>query len=149
MKKTVSYTRAEPYATAFVPQALDRAGRFDPAIRIIRHRWHKLMAAKGVMSVYEERGMNGSWRYGAYSSFYRTLSHDWSAYPAQFLFHNLIGLEILEPGCTKIRLDPKQIGEDYQVICPLPQGEAVVRMENGRARISLPPGTVRAVFSEI
>jgi len=120
--KSINYTEAQPFFTTVVLQALDKSGRFDLALEIIRERWGKRMVSRGATSTYEEWGINGSWRSGQYTRFLRSLSHAWSAHPAEFLIKNLIGLEILEAGCRKVRLQPKKTSFDYLVNYPTPLG---------------------------
>jgi len=37
-------------------------------------------------------------------------------------------------------LNPKEIGVDYIVVCPLPQGEITVEYKGGQSSITLPEG---------
>jgi len=143
LEKKIPFTMAEPFATTFTLQALDRAGRIDLAYKIIRDRWGTWMVDRGASSVYEEWGINGTWRSGEYQGFIRTLSHAWSAGPAEFLIKNTIGLEIMEPGYKKIRLNPKDIGQDYNIIYPLPQGNLIVEFKEKQCSISLPDDVER------
>lgn len=122
VKKTVDYTEAQPFFTTVVLQALDRAGYFNLALDIIRERWGRRMIAKGATSTYEEWGINGSWRTGDYMGFLRSLSHAWSAHPAEFLIKNLIGLEIMEPGCGKVKVSPVEVDFNYEVEFPTLKG---------------------------
>jgi len=121
-KRSISYTEAQPFFTMVVLQALDKVGRFDLALEVIRERWGKRMVERGASSTYEEWGINGSWRSGEYSGFLRSQSHAWSAHPAEFLICNLIGLKILEAGCGKVQLRPKRVSFDYSVVFSTPLG---------------------------
>lgn len=136
--RSITYTEAQPFFTTVVLQALDRVGRFDLALQIIRERWGERMVARGATSTYEEWTMNGSWRYGDFQPIMRTLSHAWSAHPAEFLIRNLLGLEIIEPGCRKVRLRPQSTFFDYDVSFPTPQGSLDVRCRNGEVQINAP-----------
>ncbi len=124
-----------------VLQALDKVGRFDLALRVIRERWGKRMLERGASSTYEEWGINGSWRSGEYSGFLRSQSHAWSAHPAEFLICNLIGLKILEPGCSKVQLRPKKVPFDYSVVFPTPSGPIQVVKKGTDIQKSVPEGT--------
>ena len=86
-------------------------------------------------STFEEWYINGSWRSGEFKGFLRTQSHAWSAHPAEFLIKNLIGLEILKPGCSKVRIDPKNVDFDYKVTYPTPQGKIEVEKKEDDIRI--------------
>ncbi len=140
VEKKQEFTMAEPFAAAFTLRALDLAGHHDLAYKIIHERWCAWMVDKGAASTFEEWGMNGSWRLGYYTSVMRSISHAWSAGPAQFMIQNTIGLQILEPGCMKIKLKPKDIGTDYRIECPIPQGNIAVKWEKGSFTINAPEG---------
>ncbi|MCL2832951.1 MAG: family 78 glycoside hydrolase catalytic domain [Treponema sp.] len=140
INKSIKFTMAEPFAAAITLQALDKAGCTDIACQIIRDRWGAWMADRGATSLNEEWGHNGSWRSGQYLGFMRSFSHAWGAGPAEFLIKNIMGLEIAEPGCGKIRLNPRNIGEDYTAAYPLPQGDIIVRFRDGSYAVTLPDG---------
>jgi alpha-L-rhamnosidase len=136
----IEYVETQPFFCTFALLALTHAGRFDLAIEMVRDRWGRRMVEKGAGSVYEEWGINGSWRNGPYHGFMRTQSHAWSAFPAEFLTRHLIGFEILDPGCTRIRIAPQEIGRDYEVVLPLPQGDLKVTMKGGDYTADTPAG---------
>jgi hypothetical protein len=139
-QKSMPYTEAQPFFTTVVLQALDRVGRSDLALDLIRRRWGERMLARGATSTYEEWGINGSWRSGDYQGFLRTLSHAWSAHPAEFLIRHLAGLEILEPGCGKVALRPRETGFDYDVTFPTPRGPIRVERAGPDTHIAAPDG---------
>lgn len=123
-KGKLPYTaECEPFFTTFVLQALHQVGRMDLALRVIRDRWGRRMLDKGCTSVLEEWSDSGSWRQGDFIGLMRTHSHAWSAAPADFLIRNLMGLDILEPGCRKIRLDPARTEFAWTARFPLPTEE--------------------------
>jgi len=136
--RVVSYTEAQPFFTSVVLQALDRVGRFDLALDLVRARWGERMVERGATSTFEEWGINGSWRSGSYQGFMRTESHAWSGHPAEFLIRNLVGLEILEPGCGRVRVAPKATDFDYKAVYPTPQGKVQVVYEAGVFEIEAP-----------
>lgn len=138
--RSVAYTEAQPFFTTVVLQALDRAGRFDLALEVIRNRWGRRMVERGASSTYEEWGTNGSWRSGEYSGFLRSLSHAWSAHPAEFLIRNVVGVEIAEPGCGKVRLRPRAVPFDYSVALPTPHGPIRVSKSGAEVDVSAPAG---------
>jgi hypothetical protein len=135
-KENISYTETQPYYTTVVLQALDSIERFDLALKIIRDRWGKRMVDRGASSVFEEWYINGSWRSGEFKGFLRTQSHAWSAHPAEFLNKNLIGLEILKPGCKQISVNPKDVDFDYNVVYPTPLGNIEVINEGNQIKIN-------------
>ena len=94
------------------------------------------MVAKGATSVYEEWYQNGSWREGVFSGFMRTHSHAWSACPADFLIRTVLGLEILEPGCRRLRVSPRKTAFDYRVAFPTPLGLVTGECTGGEVKVS-------------
>jgi hypothetical protein len=145
VNKTVSFNEADPFFCSYVIKALAKAGRMDAALDVIKQRWGKRMAEKGMSSTPEEWGMSGSWR-GNYKSargymgIYRSLSHAWSASPAEFLIKNLAGVEIIEPGAGKVKLAPAKTEFNYEVTYPTVKGDINVKCENGKISISKPDG---------
>ena len=137
---------AQPFFMAVVLEGLARHGRRDLAVDLVAKRWGRMLA-RGWDSCGEEWYINGSWRTGTWFGFERTLSHAWSAYAAEFLIRVLPGIEILEPGCTRVRVDPFPADFPYRSVFPLPQGELVVEW-NGTAagdeaaRVTAPEGVV-------
>ncbi|MBM4081473.1 MAG: hypothetical protein FJ278_17350 [Planctomycetes bacterium] len=136
------FTEAQPFFMVVVLQALARLGRHDLALKLIRDRWGQRMVAQGATSCHEEWGINGSWRSGEYAGFLRTLSHAWSACPAEFLIKDLMGLEILEPGCAKVCLRPVKTPFDYKLAYPTPRGVIAVECRNGDIKMTVPTGVV-------
>ncbi|MCX7012747.1 MAG: family 78 glycoside hydrolase catalytic domain, partial [Candidatus Sumerlaeota bacterium] len=140
-KKTVkNYVEAQPFFMIVVLQALERAGRFDLALELIRDRWGGRMVDRGHTTAIEEWYVNGTRRSGPLTGLLRSHSHAWSACPAEFLIRNLMGLEILAPGCRKVRVSPREAPFNYSVAYPTPLGVIRVSRENGRARIAAPKG---------
>lgn len=131
-------TEAQPFFMTVVLAALDRAGRTELALELIRERWGKRMLDKGCTSVLEEWYENGSWRDGDFKGFLRSHSHAWSACPADFLIRALIGLEILEPGCARVRIAATPTQFDYDVSFPTPHGSILVRNIDGEFTAEVP-----------
>lgn len=139
-EESVDYTEAQPFFTSVVLRALDRLGRFDLALRIIRDRWGRRMLDRGATSTFEEWQTNGTWRSGEFRTIMRTHSHAWSAAPAEFLIRHLAGIEIAEPGCATLRVQPRDVDFDYEVTFPTPRGPVRVVREDGRTDVSAPDG---------
>ena len=51
---------------------------------------------------------------------------------------NLIGLEIVEPGCRKVRLNPKDVPFDYEAVYPTPLGAIRVTKRGDEVRTEAP-----------
>jgi len=135
-------TEAQPFFMVVVLQGLQRIGRMDLAIELMKDRWGKRMVDRGATSTYEEWSINGSRRSGAFVPCVRTMSHAWSACPAEFLVRNLMGLEIASPGCEKIRLSPTRLGFDYEAAFPTPKGTVRVICKQGKIETQVPAGVM-------
>ncbi len=136
--RSVSYTEAQPFFTSVVLRALDRVGRFDLALRLVRRRWGRRFADRGFTSTPEEWTINGTWRDGSFKPIMRTLSHAWSAFPAEFLIKHLAGIEILEPGCSRVRARPRDVQFNYTAAFPTPHGPVQIRHADGEFEFSAP-----------
>jgi len=121
-------------------EPLPMIGRFDLAMHVLRDRWGERFIERGYDTCLEEWTHNGSWRSGAWAGFLRTHSHAWSAHPAAFLTARLAGLDIREPGCTTIAVRPADLGVDYTLRVPLPQGVLRVERRGDAVAIDPPPG---------
>ncbi len=132
------YAEAQPFFMTVVLQALARMGRGDLAVELMRKRWGKRMVDEGCTSCHEEWGCNGSWRNGLdnYNGFFRTHSHAWSACPAEFLIKHLAGIEIIEPGGRKVKVNPVFKGVDYRVTYPLVAGSVEVSVANDKVKVA-------------
>jgi hypothetical protein len=133
-------TQAEPFFTSVVLAALDRVDRFDLALEVVRDRWGRRMLDRGATSVFEEWQSNGSFRHGFFTGFYRTHSHAWSAAPAEFLIRNLMGVEIVEPGCRRLRVSPRRTDFDYVATFPTPAGDVTASCRGGEVTVEAPDG---------
>lgn len=97
-----------------------RSGRHDQALTLIERRWGE-MAGSGDRTTWEtfpEFGLaNGPWAT-------RSRCHPFAAYAAGMLVEILAGVEVLAPGCTRIRLRPQvpTTINRCQVRLPTPQG---------------------------
>lgn len=139
-EKSIPYTEAQPFFASVVLQALDKLGRFELCFNIL-DRWIVRMVDRGATSTYEEWGYNGTWRHGdRFVGVLRTQSHAWSAFPAEYLIRYMIGFEILEPGCCKIKIAPKLMEFDYEICCPIPRGLVKVVKQGNDIKVFAPDG---------
>lgn len=79
-----------------------RAGRHAEALALIERRWGEMLAAgdRTTWETFPEYGLaNGAWAT-------RSRCHPFAAYAAGMLMQILAGVEVLEPGCRRIRLRP-------------------------------------------
>ena len=73
-----------------------------------------------------------------YRGFRHSLCHGWASGPTAWLTRFVLGVEILEPGCKKIRVCPHLDGLDWaKGSYPTPFG--VIKLEHKR----LPDGSIR------
>lgn len=139
-RRAVKVTEAQPFFMVVVLEALSRAGRRDLALRLIDERWGGRMVDRGRTSCTEEWYENGSWRDGYWKGFERTHSHAWSAIAAEFLTAGLAGISILEPGCTKMSVDPYRAEFPYEAVYPTPAGDVRVSWDGRNVKIDAPEG---------
>lgn len=135
-----SSVQAEPFFTSVVLRALARYRRHDLAMDIVRDRWVRLMIDHGATSTWEQWSTDGDWRNGPFDGFLRTLSHAWSAYPAEFLVRELLGLRIAEPGCRRITVDPAPAMPDAEITWPTPLGNVHAIHRDGTTILRVPGG---------
>lgn len=142
--RSVKTTEAQPFFMVVVLEALRQRGRTDLALRLIEDRWGKRMVDCGRTSCTEEWYENGSWRDGYWHGFERTHSHAWSSCAAEFLIKGLAGIQILEPGCKKLSINPYHADHSYEVVYPTPHGDLTVKWD-GRQVTSHAPNGVQVV----
>jgi len=138
-KRSVAATEAQPFFMSVVLKALRKRDRTDLALRLIDERWGRRMVDRGYTSCSEEWYVNGSWRDGEWKGFERTLSHAWSAGAAEFLVTGLAGIDILEPGCGRLRVRPYEADFPYEVVYPTPRGDVSVSWNGSEATTDAPP----------
>jgi hypothetical protein len=138
--RATDFVECEPFFAVVALRALRSLGYRDLALDLIRERWGHRMLAQGLVSCTEEWNASGSWRgpEGGYVGIFRSLSHAWSACPAEFLTADLIGLTIREPGCGTVGLDPLVTDFDYRVRYRTPRGTIGVSCRSGQVDIDIP-----------
>lgn len=145
VEKSLKYNiECEPFYSSFMLKALHRINKINIALDLIEERWGKRMVARGETSTTEEWGRNGSFRNpnGGYKGIYRSLSHAWSAFPAEFFIKYLIGLEIVEAGCKKVKLNPFKVKFNYEVVFPTIHGLIKIRKKEDDINIEYPNNIV-------
>lgn len=77
-----------------------------------------------------------------YTQFRHSLCHGWASGPTSFLSQCITGIEILEPGCKKVRVKPELCGFEYiKTKYPTPFGIIEVEAEKGcTPKIIIPDG---------
>lgn len=149
----------------YMLEAMARAGRYDEAMEIIRQFWGGMLDL-GATTFWEDfnldwtadaagiddfvpagrRDIHGDFGEYCYPGFRHSLCHGWASGPTAWLTRHVLGVEVLEPGCRKIRIEP-HLGdlEWAEGSFPTPHGVIVIRHEkrpDGRivSRIEAPKG---------
>ncbi len=123
---------AQPYFMHYVIDAVYKTGFFDEyGLNLIR-KWEKLVNEC-------DKGMKEVW--SDYEGYVVDYSHGWGGTPAYQLPGRISGIEILEPGFKKIRLNPNLYGLDYADIkIPTPYGVINCHITKNGADIAVPDG---------
>ena len=149
----------------YMLEALAMAGEYQTAIDIIRQFWGGMLDM-GATSFWEDfnldwtenafridempvpgkHDIHGDYGDYCYRSFRHSLCHGWASGPTPWLSHHVLGVQVLEPGCRKVRIEP-HLGdlEWAEGSYPTPYGNIRIRAEKGKdgkifARVSRPRG---------
>ena len=124
----------QPYFAHFLLEAIYRSGLREKYTRKVLEQWKEPVREchKGLAEGFYKPEPNYSFDH----------SHAWGGTPAYALPQALSGLEIMEPGYRKIRLDPSLLGlERARVEIPTPYGMIEVAMVAGKEpEIRIPDG---------
>lgn len=146
-------------------EAMARAGDWQGALDIIRGYWGAMLDlgattfwedfnldwlpnAAGIDELVPEgmKDIHGDFGAYCYVGFRHSLCHGWASGPTAWLSHHVLGVEILEPGCAKVRITP-HLGdlEWAEGTFPTPYGPIRVRHERQadgsvHSDISVPDG---------
>ena len=134
----------------YVLKAKAKIGEYQDSLDIIRKYWGAMLNA-GATTFWEDfdvewvknsaridevtpEGMNsihGDFGKYCYEKFRLSLCHGWASGPTPYLMEQIGGIEILEPGCKKVRISPHLAGLDWiKVKYPTPYGDIRVYAEN-------------------
>jgi hypothetical protein len=153
----------------YVLQALAEAGEHEVALGFIRKYWGGMLDL-GATTFWEDfdlawtteagridelvspgrKDIHGDFGAHCYVGFRHSLCHGWASGPTAWLSRHVLGVSVLEPGCTRISIEP-QLGdlEWAEGSYPTPHGVVHVRHEkaaNGELRTTVEaPGEVRIV----
>lgn len=150
-KKVISGNSPEEMSTFlgyYVLKAKAMCGEYADNIDILKNYWGAMLD-KGATTFWEDfdiKWVKGSGRideipdndlkdihgdYGrhCYTGFRHSLCHGWASGPAPYLTEQVGGIEILEPGCKKLKISPKLDGLEWiKVKYPTPYG--IVKIES-------------------
>ena len=110
----------------YMLQALAKAGEYDAAMDVIRRFWGAMLDF-GATTFWEDfnidwlnedvapinelvppgkKDIHGDFGAYCYKGFRHSLCHGWASGPTSWLSNNVLGIEVLEPGCKVIRVEP-------------------------------------------
>lgn len=151
-KDILSYNGGHGFSTFYgyiMLEAMARGGDWKGALDIIRNYWGAMLDlgattfwedfnldwlpdAAGIDELVPEgkKDIHGDFGAYCYLGFRHSLCHGWASGPTAWLSHHVLGIEILEPGCTKVRITP-HLGDLAWVegSFPTPYGPIKVRHE--------------------
>ena len=90
-----------PYGLYYILEMLDRFGDFENIFRLVRERWGAMVLA-GDTCTWETFAEFG---YDDWPT--RSRCHPFAAYVAKYMAKYLLGINMLEPGYRRFRVDPK------------------------------------------
>ena len=125
----------QPYFTHFLLEAVYRNGLRDTYTRTILEEWKAPVrdCPYGLAEGFHKPEPTYSFDH----------SHAWGGTPSYALPLALTGLELLEPGFRKIRLNPSLLGlEQAHVQIPTPYGMIELHMENGKEPVISVPDEI-------
>jgi hypothetical protein len=149
----------------YVLQARAKAADYQGCLDVIRQFWGAMLDL-GATTFWEDfnldwlpnagridelvapgkRDIHGDYGAYCYKGFRHSLCHGWASGPTAWLSQNVLGVQILEPGCKRVKIEP-QLGDLAWVegTFPTPQGVIKIRHEklaNGKLKsdVQAPPG---------
>ncbi|WP_285008580.1 alpha-L-rhamnosidase C-terminal domain-containing protein [Pedobacter faecalis] len=134
----------------YMLQALAKAGKYQEAMDIIKTYWGAMLDL-GATTFWEDFNMD--WLpnagridelvpadkkdihgdYGAYCyvGFRHSLAHGWASGPTSWLTEHVLGIQVLEPGCKSIRIEP-HLGDLQYAEGSFPTPYGVVKVKHTR-----------------
>lgn len=128
----------QPYFMHFLLQAVDRLGLRDELTLSILENWKGPVreCPKGLVEGFIPPEPTYSFDH----------SHAWGGTPLYAIPKQLLGLEIIEPGYRKIRLNPSLMGlESASVEIPTPFGTIAVQMKHSEEPIISAPTEIKII----
>ena len=131
----------------YMLQALAKAGEYDAAMDIISRFWGAMLDL-GATTFWEDfnidwlnedvapidelvsqgkKDIHGDFGAYCYKGFRHSLCHGWASGPTSWLSNNVLGIEVLEPGCKVIKVEPHLGGLEWaEGTFPTPYGDLKV-----------------------
>lgn len=154
--KMIKETGAQGMSTFlgfYVLNALSEQNETTAALEIIRTFWGAMLS-RGATTFWEdfsmdwlegtgridelvkpgEKDIHGDFGAYCYKGFRHSLCHGWASGPAAYLSRYVLGIEVLKPGCKKVRICPDLGDLDFaEGTYPTPYGVIRVRHEKDEA----------------
>lgn len=141
LKKMPKETTAYPdqgLAKQWIVRALCEAGYLEEAYKWIKEEWGALLDCGYTTCIerWDIEDMEDTLIFTPLSA-----CHAWSATPSYFLIRYVLGVQIVDDGCTKIRIKPNLFNLKYAMgSVPTPKGLIKVKIHNGKLEYSVPEG---------
>ena len=151
------------FLSYYILKAISDAGQTEYAVKLMK-QYYGGMLDMGATSFWEdfdlkwlpgsspitrfptegEKDIHGDFGQYCYKGFRHSLCHGWSCGPIHFLMKEIAGIQILEPGCKSVKIQPKSAGFLwYTVQYPTPYGLIQVKYSEQKFEIKLPKEIIR------
>lgn len=166
-REVLSVGGAEGFSTFYgyyMLEAMAAAGNYEGALQCIREFWGAMLDL-GATTFWEDfnlewlpagridgfvpdgvRDLHRDCGAYCYQGFRHSFCHGWASGPTAWLTSHVLGVEVLEPGCRRLRIDP-HLGdlEWVEGSFPTPRGVVEIRHERGadgriRSEVKAPKG---------
>ncbi|HOP11815.1 MAG TPA: alpha-L-rhamnosidase C-terminal domain-containing protein [Oscillospiraceae bacterium] len=136
--------------------AMSAAGDTDGALDLMREYWGGMLKM-GATTFWEDfnidwmensagidelvpagkNDIHGDFGAYCYKNFRHSLCHGWASGPAPWLTHHVLGIQILEPGCKKLKIEP-HLGhlKFAHGTFPTPCGMVLVEVKNENGKLT-------------
>ena len=139
----------------YILNALAKIGNYDTALGLIRKYWGSMLEL-GATTFWEEfkiewaknagridemnedgkDDIHGDFGEYCYRQHRLSLCHSWASGPTSFLSERIGGIEILAPGCKKLRVSPNMANLEWiDIKYPTPYGTVRIRSRRGNGVI--------------
>lgn len=122
----------QPYFMHFVLEAINKVGLFEKYGLDTIRLWEKAIDN-------DKCALKEGWI--PVNSYAFDLSHAWGGSPTYQLPARLLGIDMIEPGWKKIKINPCLYGLDFaEISIPTPFGMFICRMDNKETELHVPQG---------
>lgn len=147
--------RISTYLGYYILTAMAQAGNMDGALSCLREYWGGMLSL-GATTFWEdfditwmenaapidrlpregEIDVHGTYGGYCYAGYRHSLCHGWASGPTSWLTEQILGVKILESGCTKLQIVPNLGGLEWaEGVYPTPLGDVSIKVqkdENGK-----------------